>query len=199
MATSCDAYLYGVQLFCTESRSRYEAGGRSSPVEEVPVLGGAALEGDVGEGELTGTLVRDERAPLEVLDVAPAGPSRSVGSLPGTCRGMPCMVSLRSRWASWWSAVPTAALSFAGAPVSGLRARAQSPFSGTVMRPSLQRAAGPRRRPASGCRAAAALREPVGRACGGTLRWALGLRGTGFTSEGPKPSTTQTGSPGQAK
>jgi hypothetical protein len=39
------------------------------PVEEVAVLGGAALEGDVGEREPAGALVRDERAALEVLDV----------------------------------------------------------------------------------------------------------------------------------
>ena len=39
------------------------------PVEEVPVLGGAALEGDVREGEAAWALVGDEGAAFEVLDV----------------------------------------------------------------------------------------------------------------------------------
>jgi hypothetical protein len=35
----------------------------------IPVLGGAALERDVGEGQVAGALVRDQQAALEVLDV----------------------------------------------------------------------------------------------------------------------------------
>ena len=41
----------------------------TEPVEEVAVLGGAALEGDVSEGQAAGALVWDEGADLEVLDV----------------------------------------------------------------------------------------------------------------------------------
>jgi len=39
------------------------------PVEQVPVLGGASLDGHVREGQPARTLVGDERAALEVLDV----------------------------------------------------------------------------------------------------------------------------------
>src|SRR5689334_7724864 len=50
-----------------EPEARREASHVHEPVERVEIVRGAALEGDVGEGEPARALVRDERAALEVL------------------------------------------------------------------------------------------------------------------------------------